>query len=135
MGWIEAIQTQGIDVVDKYNAMFNRSLPLIISEFNSGCCREGIDDGKFPNNDNYYAASFMLFWAKHLQVLFANGDASQSTLQWLSYWAVSDVFEENGFNSSEFNDYYGLSTIRGIPKPAFRAFEALHEFGSEIEFE
>eukprot|EP01084_Bolivina_argentea_P029653 55062_1 len=132
--WIDAIQSQGIDVVDKNNAKYNVSLPLIISEFNSGCCRNGIDNGKFPNNDNYYAASFMIFWAKHLQVLFADGNVDKSTLKWMSYWAISDVFEENGFNSSEFNDYYGISTIRGIAKPAFRAFQLLHEYGSDVEY-
>eukprot|EP01084_Bolivina_argentea_P029652 55061_1 len=132
--WINAIQTQGIDVVNRYNNKYNLDLPLVISEFNSGCCRQGIDNGKFPNNDNYYAAAFMIFWAKHLQVLFADGNVDKSTLKWMSYWAISDVFEENGFDSLEFNDYYGISTIRGIPKPAFRAFQLLHEYGSEIEY-
>ncbi len=64
--WIDAIQTQGIDVVNKNNVKYNVSLPLIISEFNSGCCRNGIANGKFPNNDNYYAASF-IFIPSHLQ--------------------------------------------------------------------
>ena len=88
------------------------------------------DGGKFQNDDNYYAAAFLIFWAKHLQVLFP--DDNTRVLQWMSYWAISDVFEEGGFNSNEFNNLYGLQTIRGIKKPGFRAFELLQQYGSEV---
>eukprot|EP01084_Bolivina_argentea_P014883 27843_1 len=128
--WVNEIQTNGINVVDQINAKYNLSLPLVISEYNSGCCMTPF--GKFMNDDNYYAGAFLIFWAKHLQSLFPKG--SQSTLKWLSYWAISDVFDENDFNSHEFNNLYGLQTIRGIAKPAFRAFELLYQYGSNIEY-
>ena len=129
--WIDALQTQGIDVVNKYNSKYNLDLPMIISEYNSGCCINAFDDGKFWNDDNFYASAFLIFWAKHLQPLFSDN----SPLQWMSYWAISDVFEEGGFNSNEFSNLYGLQTIRGVPKPSFRAFELLQQYGSEIEYE
>eukprot|EP01083_Nonionella_stella_P085780 237987_1 len=132
--WIDSFRTQGIGVVEKYNAKYGLSLPLVISEYNSGCCIKPFDEGKFMNDDNFYAAAFLIFWAKHLQVLFADGDVEKSTLKWMSYWAISDVFEESGFNSNEFNNLYGLHTVGGIPKPAFRAFELLHQLGSEVEY-
>jgi xylan 1,4-beta-xylosidase len=37
-----------------------------------------------------------------------------------------DVFEEGGLPLVEFNDIYGIMTIHGIPKPAWRAFQLLH---------
>jgi len=47
----------------------------------------------------------------------------------VSWWSFSDIFEEGGFNSIPFNAGYGLQTIYNIDKPAFRAFELLHETG------
>ena len=126
--WPDAIQSNAIDIVKKYNNKYNKKLPLVISEYNSGCCMTPFDGGKFQNDDNYYAAAFLIFWAKHLQILFPDDDTR--VLQWMSYWAISDVFEEGGFNSHEFNNLYGLQSIRGIRKPAFRAFELLEMYGS-----
>ena len=121
--WSERIQTGAIDIVNKYNSKYNIDLPLFISEYNSGL---GVSQ---TNQDDNYAAAFHIFWAKHLQSLFP------SVLQWMSWWAVSDVFEENGFNSNEFHNVYGMQTIRGTKKPEYRAFELLQLYGSEIEFE
>jgi xylan 1,4-beta-xylosidase len=49
-----------------------------------------------------------------------------------SYWTFSDLFEENYFTSTPFHGGFGLLTIHGIPKPAYRAFELLHRLGDEI---
>lgn len=48
-----------------------------------------------------------------------------------SYWTFSDIFEENYFPSKPFQGGFGLLTIHGIPKPAYRAFELLHRLGDE----
>ncbi|EGB10173.1 hypothetical protein AURANDRAFT_23523 [Aureococcus anophagefferens] len=46
----------------------------------------------------------------------------------LSWWAFSDIFEEAGLPTTEFaGSTVGLETISGIAKPAFRAFQLLHE--------
>jgi len=47
----------------------------------------------------------------------------------MSYWSLSDVFEEQGIVKTPFYGGYGLMAERGIPKPAFRAFELLHRLG------
>jgi xylan 1,4-beta-xylosidase len=48
-----------------------------------------------------------------------------------SYWTFSDIFEENYFSSIPFHGGFGLQTIYGIPKPAYRAYELLHRLGEE----
>jgi xylan 1,4-beta-xylosidase len=48
-----------------------------------------------------------------------------------SYWTFSDIFEENYFTSKPFHGGFGLLTIHGVPKPAYRAFEMLHRLGDE----
>jgi xylan 1,4-beta-xylosidase len=47
----------------------------------------------------------------------------------MSYWSLSDVFEEQGIVKTPFYGGYGLMAERGIPKPAFRDFELLHRLG------
>jgi len=47
----------------------------------------------------------------------------------MSYWSLSDVFEEQGIVKTPFYGGYGLIAERGIPKPAFRDFQLLHRLG------
>ncbi|MEO8475170.1 MAG: cellulase family glycosylhydrolase [Chryseolinea sp.] len=47
-----------------------------------------------------------------------------------SYWTFSDLFEENYFSSIPFHGGFGLLNIYGIPKPAYRAFQLLHNLGN-----
>jgi xylan 1,4-beta-xylosidase len=49
-----------------------------------------------------------------------------------SYWTFSDIFEENYFSSQPFHGGFGLLTIHGIAKPAYRAYELLHRLGDEL---
>lgn len=49
-----------------------------------------------------------------------------------SYWTFSDIFEENYFSSKPFHGGFGLLNIYGIPKPAYRAYQLLHDLGEEI---
>jgi len=49
----------------------------------------------------------------------------------MSYWSFSDVFEEQGVKKSPFYGGYGIVAEDGIPKPAYDAFELLHELGDE----
>ena len=52
-------------------------------------------------------------------------------VQGYSFWTFSDIFEENSFPSVPFHGGFGLLTIHGIAKPTYRAFELLHELGTE----
>jgi xylan 1,4-beta-xylosidase len=49
----------------------------------------------------------------------------------MSYWTLSDVFEEQGVVRRPFYGGFGLMAAGGIPKPAFNAFKMLHELGEE----
>ena len=48
-----------------------------------------------------------------------------------SFWAFSDIFEEDYFPSVPFHGGFGLLNLHGIAKPAYRAFELLHHLGNE----
>ena len=72
-------------------------------------------------HDQPYAAAFIV-----KSVLEA-----QPFVDAYSYWTFSDIFEENYFCSEPFHGGFGLQTIHGIPKPAYRAFELLHRLGDE----
>lgn len=49
-----------------------------------------------------------------------------------SYWTFSDIFEENYFSSISFHGGFGLLNIYGIPKPAYRAYQLLHNLGDKL---
>jgi len=73
-------------------------------------------------HDDPYAAAFIV-----KTILEANG-----LVQGYSYWTFSDIFEENYFPSVPFQGGFGLLNIHGIAKPAYRAFQLLHELGTEL---
>jgi xylan 1,4-beta-xylosidase len=75
-----------------------------------------------PMHDDPYAAAFVV-----KTIMEAAG-----LVQGYSYWAFSDIFEENYFPSVPFQGGFGLMNIHGIPKPAYRAFQLLHELGTEL---
>jgi xylan 1,4-beta-xylosidase len=47
-----------------------------------------------------------------------------------SFWTFSDLFEEQGQYPKPFHGGFGLLTLHGIPKPAYRVFELLHQMGT-----
>jgi xylan 1,4-beta-xylosidase len=47
----------------------------------------------------------------------------------MSYWAFSDVFEEQGVVRSPFYGGFGLLAADSIPKPALNIFRILHKLG------
>ena len=73
-------------------------------------------------HDQPYAAAFIV-----KTVIEAAG-----LVQGYSYWTFSDIFEENYFCSVPFHGGFGLMSIYGIPKPAYRAFQLLHKLGTEL---
>jgi xylan 1,4-beta-xylosidase len=91
-------------------------LPLYYTEW---CTSSNPRD---PMHDDSYAAAFIV-----KTILEANG-----LVQGYSYWTFSDIFEENYFPSVPFHGGFGLLNIHGIAKPAYRAFQLLHELGTEM---
>jgi xylan 1,4-beta-xylosidase len=73
-------------------------------------------------HDDPYAAAFIV-----KTVLEANG-----LVEGYSYWTFSDIFEENYFPSVPFQGGFGLMNIHGIAKPAYRAFQLLHQLGTQM---
>ncbi len=49
-----------------------------------------------------------------------------------SYWAFSDIFDENFFPSEPFSGGFGLLNLYGIAKPSYRAYQLLHHIGEEL---
>ena len=56
---------------------------------------------------------------------------SDGLMAMMSYWCLSDVFEEQGVVKTPFYGGYGLIAERDIPKAAFRDFELLHRLGTK----
>ena len=89
------------------------TLPLIISEYNA----------TYRTETEITDSAFMGPW------LADTIRQCDGLTQMMSYWAFSDVFEEQGVAKTPFYGGYGLIAIYGIPKPAFNDFKILHLLG------
>ncbi|MBA3833293.1 MAG: beta-xylosidase [Chthoniobacterales bacterium] len=89
--------------------------PLFYTEWNSS------SNPRDKMHDEPYAAAFIVKTIMEAQGL----------VECYSYWTFSDIFEENYFPSEPFQGGFGLITINGIAKPAYRAYELLHDLGDE----
>jgi xylan 1,4-beta-xylosidase len=72
-------------------------------------------------HDEPYAAAFLM--KNMLDVT--------DLVQAYSWWAFSDIFEENYFSSTPFHGGFGLQTIHGTAKPTYRALQILNRLGEE----
>jgi xylan 1,4-beta-xylosidase len=88
-------------------------MPLIWSEFNAD----------YGNDRKVTDSAFMGPWMADT-IRQCDG-----LTQMMSYWAFSDVFEEQGVVKTPFYGGFGLFAERGIPKPAFNDFALLHQLG------
>jgi xylan 1,4-beta-xylosidase len=88
-------------------------LPLILSEYNAS----------YKNLPNVTDSVYMGPWLANTIRQCAGKVAM------MSYWAFSDVFEEQGVVQSPFYGGFGLIAEDRIPKPAFNAFAMLHRLG------
>ncbi len=92
-----------------------RGRPLYYTEWNTS------SNSRDPLHDEPYAAAFVAKTA-----LEAAG-----VVEGYSFWTFSDIFEENYFPSVPYHGGFGLLNLHGIPKPTYRAFQLLHELGTE----
>jgi xylan 1,4-beta-xylosidase len=90
-----------------------RGLPLYISETNVSA---SLGDKRLDVSDA--AASFLRTVVESAGVVDA-----------LSYWTFSDIFEEGTQADNPFHGGFGLQTIHGIKKPAYRLLQILHAVG------
>eukprot|EP01084_Bolivina_argentea_P193577 332099_1 len=118
-----------------------KNMKVYLSEFNSGLWQHKYN---FDNHDSVYTSAFLIFMMHQLQPLLAINNNSNH-FGWLSYWAFTDIFEEQGFHSAPFwlndtlntqstNTDYGMITIRGINKPVFNAMKLIYKYGSNISY-
>jgi xylan 1,4-beta-xylosidase len=89
--------------------------PVYYTEWNAS------SDQRNPLHDEPYAAAFAASTIMEVKGL----------VQGYSFWTFSDIFEERYFPSRPFHGGFGLLNLHGIPKPVYRAFELLHELGTE----
>ncbi len=54
------------------------------------------------------------------------------TVDSLSYWTFTDVFEEGGCGDTVFHGGFGMINLQGIVKPTFRAYRFLNALGDEL---
>lgn len=92
-----------------------RGHPLFYTEWNTS------SNPRDALHDEPYAAAFVTKTVME----------AHSLVDGYSFWTFSDIFEENYFPSVPFHGGFGLLNIHGIPKPTYRAFELLHDLGTE----
>ena len=102
-------------VHDQIRASSLPALPLIWSEFNAS----------YMTEPDVTDSIFMGPWLANM-IRQCDG-----LVDIMSYWTFSDVFEEQGVVKTPFYGGYGLIANGGIPKPAFYAFELLHQLGDQ----
>ncbi len=102
-------------VHDQIKASARPTIPLIWSEFNATYANEQ------PITDSIYMGPWLADTIRQCD----------GKVDIMSYWTFSDVFEEQGVIKTPFYGGYGIVAERGIPKPAFRAFEILHDLGDQ----
>jgi len=71
-------------------------------------------------HDTYQQAAFILSKVK----------AAYRSVDSMSYWVFTDIFEENGPRMTPFHGGFGLINYEGLKKPAFYAFKFLNELGT-----
>ncbi len=100
-------------VHDEVKASSLPDLPIEWSEFNAS----------YMNEPSVTDAVFMGPWLANT-VRECDGLVDK-----LSYWSLSDVFEEQGVVKTPLYGGYGLIAAWDLPKPAFNAFKLLHKLG------
>ncbi|MBV9035806.1 MAG: glycosyl hydrolase family 39 [Acidobacteriaceae bacterium] len=102
-------------VFDQVKASAAPNTPIIWSEYNA----------TYLNQPEVTDSAFMGPWLAN-NIRECDGLATS-----MSYWDLSDVFEEQGVVKTPFYGGYGLIAERNIPKAAFRVFELLHRLGNQ----
>ena len=89
-------------------------LPLYYTEWSASySSRDNI-------HDSYVSAPYILYNLRRLS----------GTVEAMSYWTFTDIFEEGGPAPGPFHGGFGLRTLQGLKKPAYYAYEFLNALGS-----
>ncbi|MGH7743644.1 MAG: GH39 family glycosyl hydrolase [Candidatus Dormibacteria bacterium] len=102
-------------VHDEVLASARPHLPVIFSEYNAS----------YMNEPDVTDSIFMGPW------LADTIRQCDGLVNILSYWALSDVFDEQGVIKKPFYGGFGIVAEGSVPKPAFNAFRLLHMLGTQ----
>ncbi|AKC82798.1 glycoside hydrolase [Verrucomicrobia bacterium IMCC26134] len=72
-----------------------------------------------PFHDSYHSAAYILDKVK----------GAGNSVDSMSYWVFTDIFEEPGPRFTPFHGGFGLVNIQGINKPAFYAYQFMNRLG------
>jgi xylan 1,4-beta-xylosidase len=72
-----------------------------------------------PVHDAYQSAAYILHTLKQ----------TETTATSMAYWTFTDIFEEAGVPPTPFHGGFGLLNLQGIKKPAYFAYQYLHQLG------
>jgi len=50
---------------------------------------------------------------------------------YFAYWCLSDIYDQVGYQAAEFEGNYGLASLHGLRKPAWKAHVLLNRLGTE----
>jgi xylan 1,4-beta-xylosidase len=89
------------------------NLPLHFTEWSSAYTPTDL------MHDTYQQSAFILSKVR----------AAYRSLDSMSYWVFTDIFEENGPRMTPFHGGFGLINYQDLKKPAFYAFKFLNELG------
>lgn len=135
----------GVEAVDGAVDEFGNNLQVLIKDEDSVSkemrkVRETIKNSCMPNlelyftewsssfsprdncHDSYHEAAYVVNRVKNA---FQSVDA-------MSYWTFSDIFEEAGPPPAPFHGGFGLLNTKGVKKPAFFAFQYLNQLGDTL---
>lgn len=115
MGWLgpDRLQTD-LDRVDKLLATHGyANLERHLTEWNSS------PSPRDPCHDTAFMAPFVV----------RNNLAARDRVHSLSFWVVSDIFEERRLGDGPFHGGFGLFNVQGLKKPSFHGYWFLSRLG------
>lgn len=115
MGWLgpERLQTD-LERIDKLLAANGYAhLERHLTEWNSS------PSPRDPCHDTAFMAPFVV----------QNNLRARDRVDSLSFWVVSDIFEEGRLGDGPFHGGFGLLNVQGLPKPSFHGYWFLSRLG------
>jgi xylan 1,4-beta-xylosidase len=112
---------------------YGKDLGSMNTEFNSSYSGQGGRDGaNLYSMDSHVNAPFVVKCMKlHLDDFLSKRADLPDVM---SYWAISDVFDEGSYmvnhNKVPFGQVFGLINYQGVPKATFNAYRMLHKMGT-----
>ncbi|MBQ8448976.1 MAG: glycoside hydrolase [Clostridia bacterium] len=91
----------------------NNGLPLVVTEWSPSYSSTD------TVHDHYFCAAYLLNTLKKCE----------GYAEMMSYWVISDIFEEVAPPTSPFHGGFGLINMQGVPKPVYHAYTFLAALG------